>query len=48
MKAESPSERVKAVTVLPLEGSSGEGREMMTTPWSWGLGSMGSSPAMSS
>lgn len=29
---ESPSERVKAVMVLPLEGSSEGGREMITTP----------------
>lgn len=32
VKEESPSERVKAVMVLPLEGSSEGGREMITTP----------------
>lgn len=32
VKESSPSERVKAVMVLPLEGSSEGGREMITTP----------------
>lgn len=41
VKEESPSESVKAVMVFPLEGSSGGGRVMITTPWSWGLGSIG-------